>query len=251
MSATGDPYFDVERDVKQSIVKIREAFARLEQLQQTARDDELRLAQSELLSQLKTLNWDLDDISDSIAMVERNRAKYKLSDTDLAQRKAFVGESRAVANRMKSSVNQFGKGQQKNELLRNRLDPSRGGGGGGGGGDAGAGGFGGGISRDMGGGGDLEQQQVMLRQQDAVLDDVIQATKQLGQMGETIGQELGQQSNLISEVTNDVDETNNKILIAKQRLDKMLAAQSEQRLMCLVCMLIGVFVTLCIIVFEF
>eukprot|EP01048_Picozoa_sp_COSAG05_P042836 COSAG05_NODE_23365_length_258_cov_0.981132_1_plen_72_part_01 len=72
MSATGDPYFDVERDVKQSIVKIREAFARLEQLQQTARDDELRLAQSELLSQLKTLNWDLDDISDSIAMVERN-----------------------------------------------------------------------------------------------------------------------------------------------------------------------------------
>ena len=103
----------------------------------------------------------------------------------------------------------------------------------------------------MGGGGDLEQQQVMLRQQDAVLDDVIQATKQLGQMGETIGQELGQQSNLISEVTNDVDETNNKILIAKQRLDKMLAAQSEQRLMCLVCMLIGVFVTLCIIVFEF
>ena len=58
MSATGDPYFDVERDVRDSIVKIREAFARLEKLQQTAREDEVRLAQNELLSQLKTLNWD-------------------------------------------------------------------------------------------------------------------------------------------------------------------------------------------------
>ena len=35
-----------------------------------------------------------------------------------------------------------------------------------------------------------------MKQQDMVLDDVIQATKRLGEMGQTIGDELGQQSRL-------------------------------------------------------
>jgi hypothetical protein len=109
----------------------------------------------------------------------------------------------------------------------------------------------GGVGRDMESGGGLEQQQMLLRQQDEVLDDVIQATRQLGEMGQTIGAELGQQSKLIDEVKNDVEETNNKIMLAKERVEKMLASQSEQRLMCLMCMLIGVFIALSLLVFEF
>jgi hypothetical protein len=246
MSATGDPYFDVERDVKQSIENLHSAFERSQRsLTSGANDIDAHVAQSELMSQLKTVNWDLDDINDSIAMVERNRAKYKLSDADINRRKAFVNDSREVVNRMKASVQNLPVAHRqvhhKNELLRNR-DLSRGGN---------AGSYSA-VDRDTGGAGlDGDQQQVMLRAQDEVLDDVIKATRALGQMGENIGQELGQHSQLIAEVTSDVDDTNNKIAIAKQRVEKMLAAQSEQRLMCLVCMLIGVFVTLSFIVFEF
>ena len=68
-----------------------------------------------------------------------------------------------------------------------------------GGGRAGGGGGGGGYgdaARDVESGGSQEQQQLVLKQQDMVLDDVIQATKRLGEMGQTIGDELGQQSRL-------------------------------------------------------
>ena len=92
---------------------------------------------------------------------------------------------------------------------------------------------------------------MVLKQQDMVLDDVISATKRLGEMGATIGEELGQQSRLIDEVKNDVDDTNAKLKLAQDKVEALLGSQSESRLMCLVCMLIGVFVTLSIFVFYF
>ena len=71
----------------------------------------------------------------------------------------------------------------------------RGGGRAGGGGGRGGGGYGD-AARDVESGGSQEQQQLVMKQQDMVLDDVIQATKRLGEMGQTIGDELGQQSRL-------------------------------------------------------
>ena len=132
-----------------------------------------------------------------------------------------------------------------NELLRGRSDRGAGSAGGSGGG------YGDGVSRDQESGGGMQQQQMVLKQQDMVLDDVISATKRLGEMGATIGEELGQQSRLIDEVKNDVDDTNAKLKLAQDKVEALLGSQSESRLMCLVCMLIGVFVTLSIFVFYF
>ena len=55
----------------------------------------------------------------------------------------------------------------------------------------------------------------------------------------------------IDEVKDDVDETNNKLKLAQDKVEKLLSSQSESRLLCLVCMLIGVFITLCLFVFYF
>lgn len=185
--------------MKESVEAFKQDFARFEALQRDGRPDEVAHAQKDLLSQLKTLNWDMDDLSDAITVVEKNRSKYTLSDDELARRKRFVADTRAAIGRMKSAVQDAtgssgGAVSHRNELLRGRQD--RGGGGGGGGG------YGPpeGVSRDVEGGGGLEQQQMVLKQQDMVLDDVISATKRLGEMGATIGEELGQQSRLISEV---------------------------------------------------
>ena len=123
MSALADPWVGYEGDVKQSVEEFRSSFGKFEALQRDGRPDEVQHAQKELLSQLKTLNWcdlpfcparsssgpatavprpprrllsqrelplrrDMDDLSDAIKAVEKNRAKYKLDDVELQRRRS-------------------------------------------------------------------------------------------------------------------------------------------------------------------
>ena len=191
----------------------------------------------------------MDDLSDAISVVEKNRSKYTLDDAELARRKRFVSDTRAAIGRMKSAVvdstHAVGGNamSHRRELLRGRADR---------GASSSAGnGYAEGVSRDAEAGGGMAQQQLVLKQQDMVLDEVINATKRLGEMGATIGEELGQQSRLIDEVKSDVDDTNAKLRLAQDKVEALLGSQSESRLMCLVCMLLGVFATLTIFVFYF
>eukprot|EP01045_Picozoa_sp_COSAG04_P011003 COSAG04_NODE_694_length_11068_cov_5.641718_7_plen_105_part_00 len=67
----------------------------------------------------------------------------------------------------------------------------------------------------------------------------------------SVTEELSARLRRIDEVKDDVDETNNKLKLAQDKVEKLLSSQSESRLLCLVCMLIGVFITLCLFVFYF
>jgi hypothetical protein len=191
----------------------------------------------------------MDDLGDAISVVEKNRSKYTLDDAELARRKRFVSDTRAAIGRMKSAVQDATHAaggnvmSHRRELLRGRADR-------GSTSAAGSSGYGEGVARDVEAGG-MAQQQLVLKEQDMVLDEVIQATKRLGEMGATIGEELGQQSRLIDEVKSDVDDTNAKLRLAQDKVEALLGSQSESRLMCLVCMLLGVFATLTIFVFYF
>jgi hypothetical protein len=265
----------VDREVKDSVEAFKRDFARFEALQSGGQPDEVEHAQKELLSQLKTLNWcasnppshpcvraivsyctaaadhrDMDDLGDAISVVEKNRSKYTLDDAELARRKGFVSDTRAAIGRMKCAVQDATHAaggnmmSHRRELLRGRGDR-------GATSAANSSGYGEGVTRDAEAGGGMAQQQLVLKEQDMVLDEVIQATKRLGEMGATIGEELGQQSRLIDEVKSDVDDTNAKLRLAQDKVEALLGSQSESRLMCLVCMLLGVFATLTIFVFYF
>ena len=48
-----------------------------------------------------------------------------------------------------------------------------------------------------------------------------------------------------------MDSTNEKLKLAQDKVEALLGSQSESRLMCLVCMLLGVFATLTMFVFYF
>lgn len=191
----------------------------------------------------------MDDLSDAISVVEQNRSKYTLDDAELARRKRFVSDTRAAISKMKAAVQDAtnaGGGNMmshRRELLRGRADR-------GAGSSAGSGGYDG-VSRDVESDGGMAQQQLVLKEQDMMLDDVIESTKRLGEMGARIGEELSQQSLLIDQVKSDVDDTNAKLRLAQDKVEALLGSQSESRLMCLVCMLLGVFVTLTIFVFYF
>eukprot|EP01050_Picozoa_sp_SAG11_P034840 SAG11_NODE_12478_length_701_cov_1.081395_1_plen_141_part_00 len=106
------------------------------------------------------------------------------------------------------------------------------------------------MGRDADGDGEsMQMQQQIMRQQDEVLDDVMAATKRLGAMGQQLGYEIEAQQTLISEVSEDVDATSSKLKATQKKLDKLLQSQSENRLMCMVCTLIGVFAGLTMLVF--
>ena len=49
---------------------------------------------AELLSGLRSIEWDLQDLDDTVSIVEGNRQKYGLEDTDVQERKEFIAKTR-------------------------------------------------------------------------------------------------------------------------------------------------------------
>ena len=49
--------------------------------------------EKELLSSLKSIGWDLEDLSETISLVEENPSRFKISSQELAERKQFVKET--------------------------------------------------------------------------------------------------------------------------------------------------------------
>eukprot|EP01052_Picozoa_sp_SAG31_P001036 SAG31_NODE_33_length_32018_cov_69.763088_20_plen_243_part_00 len=234
--ATKDPYYDVQREIKRNVAGLRSLFEQYQQ--RSARDGDTTHAKLELNQQVNHINWDLDDISDTISIVEKNRAKYKIDDQEIQRRKLFVQEMRTTVGRMKQQIASSARQPNSTESLLagpasgsgansvnsngGRLRPS--------------------TAQDIGS--SSEQQQMLIKQQDLVLDDVMAATKRIGKMGELLSIEIGHQGQLINEVTEDVDSTSYKLKSTQKKLEKLLQSQSENRLMCMVCMLIGAFIGL-------
>lgn len=46
-----------------------------------------------MLSSLKSIGWDLEDLSETISLVEENPTRFKIDSQELTQRKQFVKET--------------------------------------------------------------------------------------------------------------------------------------------------------------
>ena len=67
--------------------------------------EEREWAATELRNALRSIEWDLEDLDDTVQIVEKNPAKFRIDATELAVRKRFITETRGEVNRMKSVTN--------------------------------------------------------------------------------------------------------------------------------------------------
>ncbi|TMS23292.1 Syntaxin-10 [Larimichthys crocea] len=82
--------------------------------------DELDWSTNELRNCLRAIDWDLEDLSETINIVESNPGKFKLGDNELQERRDFVERTRKSVQEMKdhlSSPSAVAQAEKKNRQV--------------------------------------------------------------------------------------------------------------------------------------
>jgi len=95
----------VKEEVEHSVIVVIDLHKKWLELSKTARKgDEFEWTSSELLSGLRSIEWDLQDLEDTVSIVEGSRQKFHLEASDLQARKDFITSTRQQIVTMRDQV---------------------------------------------------------------------------------------------------------------------------------------------------
>ena len=82
-----DPFHAVKEEVEHSVTVVIDLHKRWQELKAAnKKGDEFEWTSSELLSGLRSIEWDLQDLEDTVSIVEGNRQKFQLEESDVQER---------------------------------------------------------------------------------------------------------------------------------------------------------------------
>ncbi|XP_076977770.1 syntaxin-10 isoform X4 [Tamandua tetradactyla] len=102
-----DPFFVVRGEVQKAVNASRGLYQRWCELLlegAAAGREELDWTTNELRNGLRSIEWDLEDLEETIGIVEANPGKFKLPAGDLQERRAFVERMREAVQEMKDHM---------------------------------------------------------------------------------------------------------------------------------------------------
>jgi len=253
MSLLQDPFYVVKDEVEQSVNGITALYERWQELLKntnTAQNDEFKWTTNQLRTGIKSVEWDLQDLEETIGIVENNRQRFKLEQSEVDSRKKFISETQYVIRKMKEDLNNAqSKGKMDNdnrdalgiksknnvrndvpdrysavdEAIRSDNDA---------------------FIRNQG-----QVQEQIIHSQDQELDELGNVVHTLGEMGSSIQTELEQQGSILSDLEAGVDRTAGRLSAVMRRVNKLLESTSERVQWCLIIVLTLILVGLVIIVF--
>ncbi|XP_016422206.1 syntaxin-10-like [Sinocyclocheilus rhinocerous] len=236
-----DPFFVVKGEVQKALSKAQGLFERWEELLQEEAPvsrDELDWSTNELRNCLRAIDWDLEDLHETISIVEANPGKFRLGEPELQERQEFVERTRKSVQLMKeqlSSPSAVAQAEKKNKqallgaTAKDRyagLEPhlvsanSR-------------------YIQEQ-----QEQQQLIMHGQDEQLELVTGSIRVLKDMSSRIGDELDEQAVILSEFNEEMDQTSSRMDSVLKKMEKVSHMTSSRRQWCA----IGVLVIILIVV---
>ncbi|XP_050090157.1 syntaxin-6 [Anopheles aquasalis] len=102
-----DPFFVVKDEVFKALNKTRGLYIRWRELNDahsggsTAETD---WTTTELKNSLRSIEWDLEDLEDTISIVEKNPGKFKIDNRELSSRRHFIDATRDEVKSMKDRM---------------------------------------------------------------------------------------------------------------------------------------------------
>merc|ERR1719343_384368 len=107
MPSAADPYYVARDEVDAKIKKIQDLHSEWKRLlhsENTARSQRFQNLHAEILAELQNIDYDLQDITATITMVEENRTRFTMDQAEISSRKDFVNRSRVAVREMHDSV---------------------------------------------------------------------------------------------------------------------------------------------------
>ena len=107
-------------EVLKALLKTRGLFERWQTVvadKEMRSPEELEWSGTELKNALRSIEWDLEDLDDTVQIVEKNPAKFRMDPAELAVRKNFIAQTRDEVRQMKAITSRHNKtGNSENEV---------------------------------------------------------------------------------------------------------------------------------------
>jgi len=207
-----DPFDVVKEKVQDLAIKLREEFSRWKELLETtstSNNKEFVSVSQSMKVAIKKLNTDLNDLDKTTKIVSDNRLRFKhITDSELDSRKKFVNDMKALVQECQDTLDSD---RTKRKINKDQRDADH------------SSAISSGLSREFQRQGDefvenKQQEQAMLEgKQDLVLDDMSAALHRLGDVSSTIGSELVLQKEMLIEMDNEMDETQDRMNIVMKK----------------------------------
>lgn len=247
-----DPFFVVKDEVCKALIKTRGLYRRWLELQDDTANsiskDELEWTTTELRNALRSIEWDLEDLEDTIGIVEKNPNKFKIDNKELSSRRSFIDQTREEVKVMKDKMN-ISRGRERDRTARqpllenspvrvpsshgttkyskleNELDsPNRQ------------------FLDDT-----LQQQNHIVRTQDEQLDMISDSVVTLKTVSRQIGNELDEQAVMLDEFGNELENTDSKLDTTMKKVAKVLHMSNDRRQWIAIAVLSGIMVVVIIL----
>ncbi|XP_032483803.1 syntaxin-10 [Phocoena sinus] len=244
-----DPFLVVRGEVQKAVNTARGLYQRwCELLHEGAAvgREELDRTTNELRNGLRSIEWDLEDLEETIGIVEANPGKFRLLAGDLQERKVFVERMREAVQEMKDhmvSPAAIAFMERNNrEMLTGKpatlkstsdlLDASV-------------------VSTTSR---YIEEQQatqqLIMDQQDQQLEMVSGSIQVLKHMSGRVGEELNEQDIMLDTFAHEMDHTQSRMDGVLRKMAKVSHMTSDRRQWCAIVVLLGVLLLALILFFS-
>ncbi|SPC66712.1 related to syntaxin family member TLG1 [Ustilago sp. UG-2017b] len=212
-----DPYHDFASDLKSSLSSARSLSQSYRQLLQssssTARTSsssggEVDSAYDRLSDAIEGLRQDVEDVKQSVLVVERSGPeRFGVTPEELKRRKEFVAECEAEIDSLSKVVKQSppsGRASSTKINLPKEED------------------------EDATEAFEREQQQILISRQDSTLDKIGTTLNSLRNQAGMMGQEIGEQIDIIDAFDTEVDQSQGRLSKAMRKMDEVVRISDER-----------------------
>nr|XP_061790274.1 syntaxin-6-like [Nerophis lumbriciformis] len=240
-----DPFFVVKGEVQKALSGAQSLHGRWSLLLSEgggASKEEMDWTANELRNSLRSIEWDLEDLDETVGIVESNPKKFNLDGAELAKRKAFIAATRRAVKEMKERMSAgpavtfadkrvSGASKPPSPNAANEYGaPERR------------------ANADF-----LEeqqlQQQLMAEQQDEQLQLVSGSIGVLKNMSERIGLELDQQADALDDMGQEMERAHSRLDNVMKKMAKVSHMTSDRRQWCAIGVLLGVLLLVLVLLF--
>ncbi|KAI8976684.1 t-SNARE [Trametes punicea] len=214
-----DPYHAVQQEVQASLQNASTLRASYRRIRSTAREDseELIWARNELKATLAALEADLEDLEESVNVVESTGARlFGLEESEVIERRRYVSHVRREIESMRAEVE--GRPEGRRSRPSSMVGPS-----------------GRGTESSMPENEDAQaewakqEQQMIIRQQDETIDSIAGTLNTLHEQAGLMGQEIGEHVEMLEDLERGVDRSEAKLSSAMSRMRKFIRQTEETK----------------------
>eukprot|EP00090_Calanus_glacialis_P030865 TRINITY_DN5022_c0_g1_i1.p1 TRINITY_DN5022_c0_g1~~TRINITY_DN5022_c0_g1_i1.p1 ORF type:complete len:249 (-),score=59.61 TRINITY_DN5022_c0_g1_i1:105-851(-) len=222
-----DPFFVVKDEVMKALTKTRGLYERWksgEDGKEFRTLEEQEWSATELKNSLRSIEWDLEDLEDTVQIVEKNPTKFRIDGAELAVRKGFIDSTREEVNIMKHKISNP---EAKSERIPNQ--PSS---------PAQHGAANSNKYSRLSSVADsphrefivgLDQQQQTIRKQEETVDMMSDSMGNIRNMSENIANELDEQAVMLDEFGAEIEHADSRLDATMKKMAKVLHLSDDRR----------------------